>query len=139
MDVMEIPFVNSVGIRRGDDGVITLPFTGYVHNHLQTVHAAAQYALAETASGDTLLALFPDLAGEVVPVLRDSQLKFKRPASSDICAYASVSEESVERFREQLDKKGRSMITIEVQIRDCENVITCSGSFNWFVQRIASL
>lgn len=136
MDVMDIPFVNSVGIQRSEDGVFTLPFSGGVHNHLETVHAAAQYALAETASGDTLLALFPDLAGLVVPVLRDSQLKFRRPAASDIIAYASVSEDAVHRFREQLDKKGRSMITVDVEIRDIDDVVTCSGTFNWFVQRV---
>lgn len=138
MDVMEIPFVNSVGIQRGDDGVFFLPFSCGVHNHLETVHAAAQYALAETASGDTLLALFPELAGQVVPVLRDSQLKFKRPAASDIGAYTRVSEEAVARFLEQLERKGRSVITVEVQIRDAADIVTCSGSFNWFVQRIGS-
>jgi len=138
MDVMKIPFVESVGIARDADGILTLPFDGHVHNHLQTVHAAAQFALAETASGDALLSLFPDLVSEVVPLLRDSQIKYKSPATTAITAYPMVSDEAVSHFLDRLERKGRASITMDVVLRDDNEVVTCRGSFNWYVQRIES-
>jgi acyl-coenzyme A thioesterase PaaI-like protein len=63
MDVTKIPFVEKVGIVRQPDGGLGLPFNESVHNHLQTIHASAQFTLAETASGEVLQVLFPEIVG----------------------------------------------------------------------------
>lgn len=136
MDVTEIPFVKKIGIAKKDDGGLELSFDDSVYNHLQTIAASAQFALAETASGEELQLLFPELVGKVVPVLRDSQIKFKKPASKTVAAYPSVADEAIVKFREQFEKKGRSSIYVNVEVRDVDNVVTCTGAFNWFVQSI---
>jgi len=134
MDVLEIPFVKRVGVVRRADGGLALPFRESVQNHLQSVHAGAQFALAETASGDFLQVLFPDLVGRVVPLLRSSEIKFRKPASETIAAFASVSEESLSRFKAQFASKGRGSVTVGVEIRDSADVVTSSAVFTWFVQ-----
>ena len=136
MDVTAIPFVATVGIRRMEDGSLTVPFTHATHNHLGTIHASAQFALAETASGDALQRLFPDLIGKVVPVLRDSTLKFKRPAMADLRAAAMISEEAVARFRDQFKNKGRASIAVNIVVSDAQGIVTCIGTFEWFVQSL---
>ena len=136
MNLIEIPFVKEVGIQKAADGKLGLPFTERVFNHLRTIHASAQFALAETASGEILQVLFPDLVGKVVPVLRDSQIKFKNPATKSIIAYPAVDEENVAKFKEQFSKKGRASISVAVEIKDMENNVTSTGTFNWFVQGI---
>lgn len=136
MDITEIPFVKKMGIARTRPGTLELFFDDSLHNHVQTMHASAQFALAETASGEYLQRLFPDLDGQVVPVLRDSQIKFKKPANKTIRAHPSVSDEAANKFREQLEKKGRSSISVNVEVKDTENVVTCTGVFNWFVQKM---
>lgn len=136
MDVLTIPFVEKVGITRTGEGVLELGFDDSIRNHIETIHAGAQFALAETASGDMLLSLFPDLIGEASPLLRDSQIKFKKPAKQTISAYSSVTESAVARFQEQFARKGRSTIIIDVEIRDVANIVTSTGTFNWFVQRV---
>lgn len=133
MDVIEIPFVETVGIKRGASGELTLSFEPAVINHVKTIHAAAQFSLAETASGDTLLNLFPDLVNSVVPVLRDSQLKYKRPAQTAITAYTHVEPDDVGRFFDRFSMKGRALLGIDVQIRDADDKVTCCGTFNWYV------
>jgi acyl-coenzyme A thioesterase PaaI-like protein len=135
MDVIEIPFVETVGIKRGDSGEIMLPFQPAVTNHVQTIHAAALFSLAETASGDALLSLFPDLGDSVIPVLRDSQLKYKRPAQGTITAYTDIEQENIERFIERLSTKGRALLDIDVTLQDEDGLVTCCGSFNWYVMR----
>ena len=136
MDVTKIPFVDKVGIQRNTDGELELPFNVGVQNHLQTIHASAQFALAETASGDILRKSFPDLVGKVVPVLRESQIKFKKPAYKKIAAYPSVTAETLSKFDEQISKKGRALISVNVQVKDVDGKVTCTGTFKWFVQKI---
>ena len=136
MDVTEIPFVETVGIQRNTDGELEMPFHTGVQNHLETIHASAQFTLAETASGEILQKSFPDLVDKVVPVLRESQIKFKKPAHKKIVAYPSVTAEAISKFDEQISKKGRALISVEVQVRDVEGQVTCTGIFKWFVQKI---
>jgi len=137
MDVIKIPFVEKVGITQNSQGRLALPFDEANHNHLQTLHASAQFTLAETASGEILQQLFPDLAGKVIPVLRDSQIKFKKPATQAVYARPTVSDEDIEKFRSQFEKKGRASLSVKVDIHDGDETLTCTGSFNWFVQAIA--
>lgn len=137
MDVTKIPFVEKVGIVRTGNGLLELPFSAATQNHLNTFFASAQFTLAETASGDMLQSLFPELVGRVVPVLRDSSVKFRKPAISAITAHATVSDDAASRFMEQLSRKGRSSIPVEVELKDAEGVVTCTGTFNWFVQSLS--
>ena len=136
MNVLEIPFVNKVGINKTEHGELGLAFTNDNINHLQTLHASAQFTLAETASGEFLQSLFPDLVNNVVPVLRDANIKFKKPALQNIIAYATISDAAREKFAEQFAKKGRASISVEVVVKDINDVVTCSASYNWFVQKI---
>lgn len=137
MNITGIPFVAHLGITEAPaEGSLRLPYTTTLHNHLQTVHASAQFALAETASGACLQAAFPEWVGKVVPVLRDAQMKFSRPAQSDLTAQAGIADDERERFQAQLSRKGRSTITVDVEVRDAQDAITCRGSYTWSVQRI---
>jgi hypothetical protein len=74
--------------------------------------------------------------GKVIPVLRESQIKFKKPANKKIVAYPSVTAEYLSKFDEQISKKGRAVISVEVQVKDVEDQVTCTGTFKWFVQQI---
>lgn len=137
MLISDIPLVKMVGISRGGGGMLELPFSTSVQNHLSTMHASALFTLAETASGDALRRLFPDLVDNVVPVLRDSSMKFKKPASSTVIAFGTVREDAVQRFRDQFARKGRSSITVDVEVKDAEGFVTCAGTFTWFVQSMS--
>jgi acyl-coenzyme A thioesterase PaaI-like protein len=139
MNVLEIPFVDKVGIQRNADGELELPFNHTIQNHLETIHASAQFTLAETASGEALQTIFPELSGKVIPVLRGSEIKFKKPAAKTISAHPTVSDEALEKFREQFKRKGRSSISVDVKITDSDNVVTCVSTFNWFVQSIEKI
>ena len=138
MDVLKIPFVETVGITKTADGKLELAFKKDVQNHLETVHASAQFTLAETASGEALQQQFPELVGKVVPLLRDSEVKFKKPALQNIYAEASISDESRSKFKEQFSKKGRAAIGVDVTVKDAEGTVTCVGAFNWLVQSMES-
>ncbi len=136
MNATEMPFVKKVGITKSISNKLELPFSHDTHNHLATIHASAQFTLAETANGELLQTVFPELVGKVIPLLRDAKVKFKKPAVKNIIAYPSISDESRDKFNPQFTKKGRASISVDVDIKDTENTLTCCARYNWFVQKI---
>ncbi len=133
MKVTEIPFVRLVGIEDEANG-LSLSFKKDVQNHIKSIHASAQFTLAETQSGVHLQKVFSELDGMVVPVLRESHIKYKKPALEKITAYAECTSEAIERFKEQFAKKGRGTIGVTVEVRDINDIVTSQATFNWFIQ-----
>lgn len=137
MDFNTIPLVRHLGIHIPDDNQsLGLPFSDHMGNHLGTMHAGAQFTLAETASGYHLMQLFPELVNKVIPVLRNADIKFKRPVNSALQSQPSVSEEALLAFRDQFERKGRGGITVKVNLVDENDKPVAEGSYHWFVQRI---
>jgi len=135
MDVTQIPFAKHIGIERKEEGTLKLEATEVVQNHIQTIHASAQFALAETQSGLFLQEAFPELVGKVMGLLRSSTVKYKKPASTSIYATASMKEEVKEKCLKQLAQKGRATIDIDTLLRDKNDVIVMCGTFKWFIYK----
>jgi len=139
MDVTQIPFAKHIGIEKKDEGTLKLAPTQIVQNHIQSIHASAQFALAETQTGLYLQLSFPELVGKVVGVLRGSTVKYKNPATTSIYAVASIDEEMKEKFLSQFERKGRASIVVDVEVLDVENVLIMQGEFSWFVQKLEDI
>ena len=135
MKAEEIPFVKHIGIKE-EDSELSLDFKSDVLNHVKTIHASAQFTLAETQSGLHLQRLFKELEGKVIPLLRDAQIKYKKPAQEKIMAFSSVSNDSILKFKSQYEKKGRGSIQIEVDVKDINDVLTSQATFTWFIQAL---
>lgn len=135
MEITDIPFARTLGLEKSTNGVLELGFDAGVMNHLQTIAAAAQFSLAELASGEYLMQVFPELTDKVVPVLRDSRLKYKRPANSRISAYALSTDKDIAKFREQYERKGRGLISVHVEVKDAGGNLVSAGSFSWYIQK----
>ena len=136
MEISKIPFNEFISIKESEDKqTLGLNFRQELQNHLQTMHASAQFSLAEACSGLVLLQAFPELADTVVPVLRKAEIKFKSPAAADIYGKATISDEEKEKFLSTLTKKSRAIINVSVQIF-ANDTLTMIGSFEWFVQKM---
>ncbi len=137
MDVTQIAFNHFLGLET-KDGALALPDAPHYQNHLGTVHASAQFALAEAASGLFLAQTFADIATGVIPVLRRSELKYKAAAKGPLTSRAHVSDEQAATFRSQLSAKGRASLAVEVEVLDESGKITLAATMEWFVQRASS-
>jgi acyl-coenzyme A thioesterase PaaI-like protein len=138
MNISEIPFNKFIEISSKDQGksLLNLEFKEHMKNHLGTMHASAQFALAEACSGLSLQKCFPYLENTVVPILRKSEVKFKKPATSSISAHAEIVEKNKELFERQLEKKGRASIEVTVNVFDEDGNVTMWGIYEWFAQKI---
>jgi len=135
MKATDIEFIKFIGIEQSEDSV-SLAFKKNVLNHIESIHASAQFTLAETQSGLHLQKLFPELVGEVIPMLRESKIKYKKPALKSIVAFAKCSDEDIEKFQTQFAKKSRATLSVSVEVKDNEGVITAVAEFIWFVQKL---
>lgn len=137
MKITEVPFSKLIGIKVSDDGdELILPFSDHVKNHLGTFHAGAQFSLMETASGTFLQQQFPELVEKVIPVLRSAEAKYKKPASSDLKAFASVGKKEIERFKQQFEMKGRGIISVSVELIDKQGTVVSNAVYEWFIQTL---
>jgi acyl-coenzyme A thioesterase PaaI-like protein len=136
MDITNLPFNAFIGVERAQskDALLLLPSNPRYFNHLGTVHASAQLALAEASSGEFLLRHFGSAAG-VVPVVRRMDAKFRKPANGSVTSTASAAPESLAQLDAELSSKGRALIPIFVELHDESGAHTLSATFEWFFQR----
>jgi len=131
----DIPFNQFLGLRwNGPE--LALPADPKYRNHLGTVHASAQFSLAEAASGQWLLETFGDSAADFMAVVRHVDAKFRRPAAGELTARADVPAEEAERFQDTLQKRGRAAIPVHIQVSSADGEITLEATFEWFAQRV---
>jgi len=135
MNLKDIPFAKLLDISEScSEFLFELSDNEKYTNHLGTVAAAAQFSLAEFASGQWMINAFPNLATEVIPVLRKSEVKFKKPAIGRVRARAIVSEETRNQFIAELTKRKRALVTVLIEIVNDELEIVMSGAYEWFIQ-----
>jgi acyl-coenzyme A thioesterase PaaI-like protein len=135
LDITRIPFNHFIGLESAE-GTLCLRSAEHLQNHIGTVHASAQFALAEAASGLWLQERFSGVAGEVVPILRRCEMKYRAAATGTLTAHASSSDDEAEAFVATFRAKGRALIDVSVEVRDESQKVTAAGRMEWFVQRV---
>ena len=138
MDITHIPFNALVGIERAevDGALLQLPSDPRYLNHLGTVHASALLALAEASSGEFLLRHLNSLDG-IAPVVRRLDAKFRKPAKGLIVSRANVAPDALTQLDGELAMKGRSLVSISVELHDQVGVHVLSATIEWFIQRVS--
>lgn len=134
--VTELPFNAFLGIQAGRDPseLLRLPAGAHYLNHVGTVHASAQLALAEASSGECLLRSLGS-ADHVIAVVRRMEAKFRRPANGAISSRASLAVGAFDRLTAELTRKGRSVVAVVVDLYDASGAHTLSAEVEWFIQR----
>lgn len=106
-------------------------------NHIGTMHAGAQFILAETASGMYLSEHYPELKDKIIPLMRESKIKYKKTAIGTITAHPFLSQDAKEKFEKQFLKKSRGTITVDIDLKNEDNEVVTSGTFTWFIDKIS--
>jgi len=140
LSVTELPFNKFVGIQIADEAahLLRLPSGKQYLNHLGTVHASAQLALAEASSGEFLLRHFGSADG-IIPVVRRMDAKFHKPASGSNHIQCHCRTRDARTVDRELSARGRALISIPVEIHDESGAHTLSATFEWFIQHGKSI
>jgi acyl-coenzyme A thioesterase PaaI-like protein len=136
-NVLNLPFNKILLIKKSDvpDTIFMLEDEQKYQNHLGTVHASAQYALAEATSGEIIERNLGDWSGAYFPVVRRVEIKYKNPAKGRLFSTGDLDPDSVMKAKKELSDKGRTLIDVPVKIEDEEKDATFEGTFTWFVAK----
>ncbi|HBL73933.1 MAG TPA: thioesterase [Prolixibacteraceae bacterium] len=103
-------------------------------NHLNTVHASAQFALAEATSGFFLLNEFQQLP-DIIPVVRKVETKYKKPVEGTVYSKAGLLDTDRMKVIDELDKRKRALLTVRVSLFDSGQVNVMQSDFEWFIAK----
>jgi acyl-coenzyme A thioesterase PaaI-like protein len=98
-------------------------------NHIGTVYAGSLFSLADYAGGVLFSSCFDTT--RYYPILKETTIRFKRFATTDVTVEASFGPEEVERLNKEADQAGKANWVMEFELKDAEGNICCivNGSF----------
>jgi acyl-coenzyme A thioesterase PaaI-like protein len=134
MDVTKLPFNQFIGLKKSDknDYFLTLDNRPEYRNHLDTVHASAQFALAEATSGYFLLNEFSELT-DIFPVVRKVETKYRKAVAGIVFSKAQFLETEKDAVLKALNEKGRTTLKVQVSLYDEADILVMQSVFEWFV------
>ena len=136
MDITKLPFNQFIGLQKSVKSgyLLMLDNRTEYRNHLETVHASAQFALAEATGGYFLLNEFSELT-DIVPVVRKVETKYRKPATGVVFSKAQFQETEKDEVLDTLNQKGRTTLKVEVSLYDEKEVQVMQSVFEWFVTK----
>lgn len=134
----DLAYNQALGIRiapAGSAHLLELPDAPLVQNHLGTIHAAAQFSLAEAASAECLQRHFGTAVGDVFGVVRGVAVRYRRPATGDLLAFGAPDDHTRDQLLAELAGRGRTSALILIDLKDRAGKLTFHGQFEWFISR----
>lgn len=117
-----IPFTRELGVSidaATAEGQVqmTLPDQAATRNLVGTVHAGALFTFGETVAG---VAAGLQTLRHAFPFARKVQIRYLRPAGGFVRGLARVSPAEAARVLEEVDRDGRSDLTVSVVLQDLQ-------------------
>lgn len=129
--VASVPILEAMGIRlvevRAGFAAAELPPEPNV-NHFGVTYAGSLFSVAEMLGGVLSLATF-DLEGELagfVPLVKESTIRFRRPALGVVRASASLCDDDVARVRHDALETGKGEFVLEATLTDAQGEVVAS-------------
>jgi len=136
LEIAELPFNAFIGLETcssDDSRILCLPHRKEYTNHVGTVHASALFALAEASSGSYLQQEISSKSERVFAVLRTSEIKYRKPANGKIHSTGRIDEVAQTKCIKALEKRGRGIVPVEIDLRDEADTLVATARFDWFL------
>ncbi|WP_421998305.1 DUF4442 domain-containing protein [Reyranella sp.] len=133
-----VPFARHAGVEidRIDKGRASarLPFRPEGLNHVGSQHAAALFALGETASGAAMAGTFAPVLLDVRPVAAEASIRYFRLAKGEVTADARVEAEP-DALLDAIRTEGIVRFPIVVQLKGEDGIEVGEMTVDWHVSR----
>lgn len=103
-------------------------------NHFGVIYAGALYSVAEMLGGvigNTSLAM-----DGFVPLVKDMQIRFTRPATTAVTAETAITPEEIERVKAEALEHGKADYVLTTDVTDENGVVVASTSATYQVRRM---
>ncbi|WP_339408845.1 PaaI family thioesterase [Pseudomonas sp. EA_35y_Pfl2_R5] len=94
---------------------LRMPLAGN-QNHIGSMYAGALFTLAEIPGGALFLTSFD--AQRFYPIVKEMNLRFRRPASGDIWVEACLTAEEIQQLQKQATELGKAEYVLQLQLTD---------------------
>ena len=125
----KIDFVKRSGLKAEElqPGFVRLrmPLAGN-QNHIGTLYAGALFTLAEIPGGALFLTSFD--VQRFYPLIKEMNLRFRRPASSDIRVEARLNAAEIERIQAEAEQAGKVEYRLDLQLTDADGQVVAETS-----------
>jgi uncharacterized protein (TIGR00369 family) len=103
-------------------------------NHIGTAHATLMFGVAEAASGAAMAGALAPAMAAIRPVAAQAQIKFLKPAKSDLMARAAVRGDASE-LRARLEQAASIAFDVDVQVFDAGGAQVAEVAVNWHISQ----
>lgn len=112
-----------------------VPLTAANTNHLGTVHAALQWAVAEVLGGLAILSIFPpERFAKLYAAVTWAESDFLKPARGALVAQARLSAEEQQRVRAAVDAGDEGRFGLETPVRLDDDSVVARLSARYIVR-----
>lgn len=103
-------------------------------NHIGTVYAGSLFSLADYSTGVLFFASFDHT--RYFPVLKETSIRYSRPATTNIIAELALTTEQVEEARRIAEEKGKVDMITDIELKDEQGEICCLVHLIWQIRKI---
>jgi acyl-coenzyme A thioesterase PaaI-like protein len=133
-----IPYNNHLGlevVEIGDGrGIVRLPESDSLLNHVGSQHAGALFSAGEAASGAAFVGAFAERMGDIRPLARGARIDYLKLAKGPITATGMLSVQKAD-LLEQLDAEGKVEFRVAVDLADRDGTSVAEMSVDWHVRK----
>jgi thioesterase domain-containing protein len=132
-----IPIVSQMGLKvvemKERHVKLLMPLKNNI-NHVGTMYAGSLFTLGEIMGGALFVASLD--MNKYYPLVKDVQIRYRRPATTDITTEISISKDFLADIISTLDKKGKSDVPLELELLDSSGEVVAIMIGTWQVRRI---
>ncbi|MDR1160304.1 MAG: DUF4442 domain-containing protein [Syntrophomonadaceae bacterium] len=135
MDATDLPFNILIGLQYAADSsdyLFMLEDKNQYHNHVGTVHASAQFALAEATSGHYLKQQFSELPNLIL-LLKKVESRYRRPARGKLFSKAALYNVNKEEVIDSINKNGKALAHAEAFLFDKNAELVMQSLYEWYL------
>ena len=112
---------------------LRLPLEGNT-NHIGSIYAGALFTVAELPGGALFLTTFD--VERFYPVLKAMQIRFRRPAFSDVTVEVALAAADAARIAAEAAQSGRSEFTLHAAVKDADEQVVAESEGTYQLRKI---
>ncbi len=112
---------------------IVMPLKGNI-NHVGMMYAGSLFTIGEIPGGILHIASFD--VNRFFPVVKEINIRFRRPATTDVTLEMELGEEQVDHILAEAEKKGKADFSLEMKIKDAAGEVVAIVNGTWQIRKI---
>jgi acyl-coenzyme A thioesterase PaaI-like protein len=112
-----------------------IPLQGNI-NHFGGMYAGALFTVGEIPGGALFLTTFD--VSKFYPVIKEMNIRFRRPAFSDVTVEVAISEAEAQRISREAETEGKAEFVLEGAITDADGTVVAETRGIYQIRRIGS-